>query len=89
MLDESEYDDEGWMKLGGCKGDKTGCNDARWLKVSTSCPVAFFGTLLAVFSARLARSERWLFTEVKYFHNLKERLPKQTNRRPSKPTHIH
>jgi hypothetical protein len=69
MLDESECDVERWMKLGGRKGDKAGCNGGRWLKLSTSCPVAFFGTLLVVFSDRPAGSERWLFTEVKYFHN--------------------
>ena len=61
MLDDSECDVDRWRKLGGWKGNKTGCTDGRWLKMSTSYPVAFFVTLLAVFIAGLARSERWLF----------------------------
>jgi len=64
MLDESECVVDRWMKLGGTNGDKTGCNGGRWLKLYMLCPVAFFGTLLVVFSDQLARTERWLFTEV-------------------------
>jgi len=39
------------MLTGGGKVDKTGCNVGRWLKMSTSYPVAFFVTFLAVFVA--------------------------------------
>jgi hypothetical protein len=77
------------MKLGGWKGDKTDRSGTKRLKLSTSCPVAFFGTLLADFSARLARSERWLLRVEKYFHSLKDRLPQETNKRPDKPTRLH
>jgi hypothetical protein len=41
-----------------------------------------------VFSDRPAGSERWLFTEVKYFHNWKERLPKLTDAQISRHVFI-